>query len=83
MHDDNTPCISAEQTAWIDLVNALRSHIVKCTDKKSKISLNMLGGLVELTSFAMQLHILASSFDEACESNKAKHKRRIRSYDIG
>lgn len=79
MRDDDTPCCSAEQQAWLELIKAIRTHMAKHVDKKPKVALTTLGGLIELTSYLMQLHVAASSFDEACEAKRAKHKKRIQS----
>ncbi len=81
MHDNDTPCCSAEQSAWIDLVKGFRSHIVRSVDKKARLSLNVLSGFAELTSHLMYLHILANSFDDKCEAMKAKQRKKAQSFE--
>ncbi|RJQ26404.1 hypothetical protein C4577_03570 [Candidatus Parcubacteria bacterium] len=78
MHDNDNPCCSSEQQAWIDLVQGLRSHLAKHINKKPQISLTGIGGLIELTSYLIQLHANASAFDETCQAVKARQLKRQR-----
>lgn len=77
MHDNDIPCCSAEQTAWLNVVDALRRHIIKNTNKKPGLDVKILSELVDISSQVMQLHVWANSFDEMCLAKKAREKRKI------
>jgi hypothetical protein len=79
MHDNDKSCCSADQQAWIDVVDGMRNHLCKML-KKSKMSVPMFGALTELTCNVMHLHVFANSFDESCQAQKEQQKKRIRRF---
>lgn len=78
MHDNDSPCCSSEQEAWLELIKGIRSHLSKHVSKKPQLPLSSIGGLIELTSYLIQLHASASSFDETCQAIKARQLKRQR-----
>lgn len=75
MHDNDKPICSAEQTAWVELVDAMRQHLVKMA-RKPKLTPNQFGALTTLTSEVMNLHLFASTFDLTMKAQANKMDRR-------
>ena len=72
MHDDDDPCGSSEQTAWIELAAAVRAQLLKAAELLPAMKPEEQKQFIDACREAIWLHHNALCFDKEAELQQAR-----------